>query len=382
MLVIFAAGGTGGHIYPAIAVAKELEKNSQRKVKVLFIGTGAAIESRLISAAGFEYLPVSAKPVVGKGLLGLLEFFVTLPTSLSKMLALFRERQPIGVVGFGGYPSFLPILAAWAKGIPTAIQEQNIRSGIANRVLNLLARKAFAPARSGPWYFKSRVIEVANPVRSEFYDIPSVDIPSVQLSEPGAKVNVLVVGGSQGAIGLNTAVIAQIELFKELGFEVTHQSGEKDFERIRAAYESKGFIQARIVPFIDDMAAAYAKSHLVICRAGATTVAELSAAGRAAIFVPLPIAKGHQAENVTAAVKAGAALCLKQDEQLNQKLANAIRQLGQNRGQLLEMGANFRKLSQVDGVLKERAAGASLSSTGVTPAKFIANAIAEQIFAK
>lgn len=318
MSIFLAAGGTGGHIFPALAVAEELERMGHES---LFLGVGRELEAKLVGGANRRLETIPFVPVAGGGPLAVLRLGFAFLPALVRALRIFRCEKPSALLAFGGYPSFIPMVAAFLLGVPRAIHEQNGKVGLANRMLSLLANRTFAvPGATG--FFASverRVEPVPNPVRRSFYAIPDWEPP-----KNGEPFRILVVGGSQGARAINDAVARLAPAFRERQMALVHQTGASDEARIRRAYEEAGFTNARVLPFIENIVEEYAAAHLVICRAGAMTAAEVSAAGRPAIFVPLVIARAHQQENIRHLVEGGGALMLEQNAGLGEALENTL----------------------------------------------------------
>lgn len=321
MHILIAAGGTGGHILPAIAVAQAL-KDLEPDCEITFVGVGKDLEKKLVGEAGFPLESLSFVPLSGGGIRGLFGVISSLPRGMRRAYQLFEKVNPDVVVGFGGYPAVLPLITALLRGIPRVLHEQNGKVGIANRFLSLIANKIFAVHGARGFWSISRIEFVNNPVRKKFLEIAKWAAPS-----EGQALRVLIAGGSQGAVALNAAVVECADLFAKLNIEVTHQTGAKDFDNIANEYRQRGFANVAVVPFIDEMADAFAAAHLVICRAGAMTVAEVCASGRPAIFVPLVIAGGHQADNCRSLVQKSGALMLEQNSELVLKLREMIEHL-------------------------------------------------------
>jgi UDP-N-acetylglucosamine--N-acetylmuramyl-(pentapeptide) pyrophosphoryl-undecaprenol N-acetylglucosamine transferase len=335
MVIFLAAGGTGGHIIPAIAVADAIRAR-RPDCRIVFIGTGKEIERKLVGEAGYELASVELLPFSGKGLKGKLQLLLSLPKTAAAVGKLFDHHKPVAIAGFGGYPSFLPVLAAWLRRVPRVINEQNVKAGIANRFLSLVASAGFAVPGSMGFLSPQKIAFVPNPVRSRFFDVPEWRAPV------GRKLKLLIVGGSQGAVSLNSAIAECSDTIRSLELEVIHQTGPKDLQRIEEKYSAAGLTSCKAISFIDDMASAYSAADIVICRAGAMTVAELCASGRAAIFVPLPIAGGHQAENARWLVDSGAALMLPQDQALAGNLAQLLKELCSNPDRVAELARKIR----------------------------------------
>lgn len=334
---VFAAGGTGGHVVPAVTVAEELVRE-EPQAEIHFIGSGAAVEIEIVGRAGFRHHIVPFVPLRGKGLLGCIKAGAVLPKSMFRCLELYSRIKPCVVIGFGGFPTIIPGLCACLSRIPLVVHEQNGETGLANRLLSLFAAKVFAAPGAAQFFRPSRVEQVSNPVRRQFYEVPEWCPERLR----GKALSLLVVGGSQGAVSLNDAVISLYPFFAEHGLEVVHQSGAKDLPRVEAALTSCPGLRGRAMAFIQDMAGAYAQADLVICRAGAMTAAEVSAAGRAALFVPLPIAGGHQEKNITHLLNAGASRVFHHGEDLSAELKAAIFELQRAPELIQEMAVRAR----------------------------------------
>ncbi|WP_018873068.1 undecaprenyldiphospho-muramoylpentapeptide beta-N-acetylglucosaminyltransferase [Thioalkalivibrio sp. ALJ16] len=299
--ILIMAGGTGGHVFPGLAVAELLRA---RGAELLWLGTARGVESRLVPEAGIELHTLPIAGVRGKGLLGLALAPWRLGLSLWAALGLMTRLRPDAVIGFGGFAAGPGGLMASALGRPLAIHEQNAVAGLTNRWLAKVADRVYAGFEHS---FPERVTVtvVGNPVRAEIAALPA---PEARYDERGGALNILVLGGSLGARSLNrTLPGALARVAAQQPLQVRHQAGERTLDEARAAYAEAG-LEAEISAFIEDMAAAYAWADLVICRAGALTVAEVAAAGVAAIFVPYPHAvDDHQTANAEALVQAGAA---------------------------------------------------------------------------
>lgn len=328
MLFIFAAGGTGGHLFPALAVAQALRLQN---IEVKFFVVGKELEKKLLEKAGFDYESIPFFPVTGKGVWGMLRALVVFPGALYRVIVFYLRLKPRVVVGFGGYPSFVPVVAAWMLRIPVALQEQNVQPGLANRVLSIFSRRVFAvPGAKG--FIRDNIMFVDNPVRHSFYDVTKWTEPA-----QGEPLRLLVFGGSQGARGLNSGILEILPLLKSFGTCVVHQTGTGDYDRVRSCYDQESFCSAEVLPFIEDMVGELQRAHLVVCRAGALTVAEVVAARRPAIFVPLPIAGAHQKANVQNLVSHGGALMVEQGEGFSERLSLVLTEL-------LEHPVNLRSI--------------------------------------
>lgn len=338
--IVIMAGGTGGHIMPGLAVADELARHGW---KVVWMGNPDGMEARLVPERGYEVAWVRFGALRGKGILRKLLLPLNLLRGFAQALAHFKRIQPDVVLGMGGFISFPGGMMAALKGIPLVLHEQNSIAGLANRVLAGVADRVLTGfprvLKKGQW--------VGNPVRHEIAALP---VPTLRYAEHekenGGKLRLLVIGGSLGAQALNETVPRALALLPESERpEVVHQSGEKHLDALRAVYNAEQ-VEAHAVPFIEDMAGAYAWADLVICRAGALTVAELAAAGVASILVPFPHAvDDHQTENARFLAHAGAAMLLPQEELTVERLA-LIRNL--TRPQLQEMAEKARELAMPD----------------------------------
>lgn len=336
MTVVIMAGGTGGHIMPGLAVADELARHGW---KVVWMGNPEGMEARLVpqhNHGGYEIAWVRFGALRGKGLLRKLLLPLNLLRGFAQALDHFKRIKPDVVLGMGGFISFPGGMMAVLKGIPLVLHEQNSIAGLANKVLARVADRVlsgFPGALAGAQW-------VGNPVRHEIAVLPA---PTFRYGERSGPLHLLVIGGSLGAQALNETVPQALALIPENERpEVVHQSGEKHLDALRAAYAAAG-VTANAVPFIEDMAGAYAWADVVICRAGALTIAELAAAGVASILIPFPHAvDDHQTSNARFLAQAGAAMLLPQTELTPERLAS-LRTL--NRSQLLEMAEKARTLA-------------------------------------
>jgi UDP-N-acetylglucosamine--N-acetylmuramyl-(pentapeptide) pyrophosphoryl-undecaprenol N-acetylglucosamine transferase len=319
--VIIAGGGTGGHFFPGLAVAQALRGGSP-PARVYFAGSARGIEARLAPKYGFPFTALPASGVASLGGLRRLKGILSVPLALVKSLAMIRRLRPRAVVGVGGYASFPVALAAGLLGIPVLLLEQNVTPGLANRIL---ARWAVAVAASFPQtlqHFRGKGRLMGNPVRATLARLP-LEAP------PPAPLRLLVFGGSRGARAINDALIAALPLLGSFpgGLEIRHQTGIDDLDRVKDAYLKAG-MRAQVEPFIENMDEAYAWCHAAVCRAGATTIAELAAARRPALLVPFPQAAGdHQLQNARGLESLGGALCMEQGALIPETLVAALHEL-------------------------------------------------------
>jgi UDP-N-acetylglucosamine--N-acetylmuramyl-(pentapeptide) pyrophosphoryl-undecaprenol N-acetylglucosamine transferase len=344
--ILLMAGGTGGHVYPALAVALSLKGHAR---DVVWLGTHLGIEAKVVPAAGIPVEWVNVRGLRGKGLMALLVAPVRLVRATLQSLSVMRRHQPAAVLGMGGFVSGPGGLAAWLTRRPLVIHEQNAVSGLTNR---LLARLARVVLQAFPGSFSPRVHAetVGNPVRREIAELPD---PATRFGHRSGPLRLLVLGGSQGALALNRAVPAAIACMPhDRRPLVWHQAGERTLDAAREAYHSAA-VEVELVSFIDNMADAYAWADLVVCRAGALTVAELSAAGVGAIFVPFPAAvDDHQSANAAPLVRAGAAELLQERELTATSLADLLQSLLSNREQLLERAVRARTQAKPDALAR------------------------------
>lgn len=337
--VMIMAGGTGGHVFPALSLADWLRA---RDIEVVWLGTRAGIEARLVPAAGIEVEWIDIGGLRGKGVTTLLAAPVRLGRALFQALAAVRRRRPRVVVGLGGYVTGPGGLAAWIARRPLVIHEQNAIAGFTNRVLARLATRVLE-AFAGSFGPGVKATEVGNPVRPEFFALPT---PASRYAARQGALRLLVVGGSQGAQRLNTVVPEALALLAgKVALQVRHQTGARTFESTREAYVSRG-VTAEVSPFIDDIASAYGEADLVICRAGALTVSELAAAGVAAIFVPFPAAvDDHQTRNARYLVERDAAVLLPERDLTPARLAAELERLA-DRATLARMADRARTFAK------------------------------------
>jgi UDP-N-acetylglucosamine--N-acetylmuramyl-(pentapeptide) pyrophosphoryl-undecaprenol N-acetylglucosamine transferase len=344
MRVLIAAGGTGGHIYPGIAVAKEIMDRDAESV-VRFVGTARGLETRLVPQAGFELSIIESSGLKNVSLAAKVRGLLTLPRSIFAARRLIREFGPEVVVGAGGYVSGPVLLTASLMHRPTLVMDSNALPGWTNRVLARFVDKAAVSFAEALPYFRGKGVLTGNPVRREFFEIPAKQ-------RDGNHISLLVFGGSQGARAINLAMagaVAGLAAYQET-LRITHQTGESDFEKVRQGYETVGWqSQVEVRRYIDDMVSEFAKADLIISRAGATTSAELVAAGKAAIMVPFPLAADdHQRKNAEALEKAGAARMILQKDLTGERLAEEIGSLLAAPEGIERMEIASRKLARRD----------------------------------
>lgn len=339
MKVLFAAGGTGGHIYPAIAVAKEvLRRDSASEIK--FVGTERGLETKLVPQNGFDLLTIDSAGLKNMGLVGQLKGMLLLPKSFLQARKLLKQFKPDVVVGAGGYVTGPVLLMASFLKIPTLVMDSNALPGFTNRQLARFIDKAALTFEESVKFFPNKGVVIGNPVRKEFFE--------VEPKARGTKVNLLIFGGSQGARAINFAMVDALGHLPKDKLNIVHQTGEHDFEKIEEGYKEANW-QADIRRYITDMVSEFAKADLVICRAGATTCAELAAAGKVGIMIPLPTAADdHQRKNAEALQNAGAAKMILQKDLTGESLAKEIESLINSPEKITEMELAAKKIAKKD----------------------------------
>ncbi|HVF55821.1 MAG TPA: undecaprenyldiphospho-muramoylpentapeptide beta-N-acetylglucosaminyltransferase [Pyrinomonadaceae bacterium] len=342
MRVLIAAGGTGGHIYPGIAVAKELMRRDASS-EVRFVGTARGLETRLVPQAGFELSLIESAGLVNMSLRQRLRGLAVLPKSFLAARRLIREFRPHIVVGAGGYVSGPVLLTAALMRVPTLVMESNAVPGFTNRRLARFVDAAAVSFEAALPYFRGKAEVTGNPVRREFFEIPA------KRRDP-ARFSLLIFGGSQGARAVNEAMVAALaHLEPHAGvLRITHQTGKLDFEKVSAGYRAAGWQErADVREYIDDMTAAFAAADLIVSRAGATTSFELMAAGKPALMVPLP-GQLEQRRNAEVMQEAGAARMILQEELTGERLAKEIAALVSEPESVTRMEEASRKLARGD----------------------------------
>jgi len=329
MRVLIAGGGTGGHLYPGIAVAEEFLRQ-ERDTKVLFVGTERGIEAKVLPIEGFRLETIPAGGIVNKGILRKMVSGIKMILGFVKSLSILRRFNPHVVIGVGGYASFPVLSAAVILRIPTVILEQNLIPGLANRVLSHFVSKVVVSFEGSKRFFNRDVHVFGNPVRRAIIG---------EGHHPEDIFTVFIFGGSQGSHTINKAVVDSLcHLKGESGrIRFIHQTGEKDYEWVRDAYRKTG-VEGDVVPYIYHMEEAYHKADLVISRAGATTISEVTACGRSALLIPYPFAThDHQRINAEYLKSMGAAEVILEQDLTGKKLAEKIIYFLYNRERLKEM---------------------------------------------
>jgi len=341
--IVFAAGGTGGHLYPAVALAREFLRQDP-DTRMLFVGTERGIESKVLAHEGYELAMIAAQPVMGRGWLRAAGALLSLPRGLGQALRLLRARRASFVLGVGGYTSPPAVLAARLLGLPRAILEPNAYPGMANKVLGPVADLVFVAFREAAGHFPSARVRITGmPVRRGFEEPSEEDT-----ADTVSRRTLLVFGGSQGARAINDAMVAALPQWAAMRerLVIVHQTGEADHARVKAAYERAG-VRAEVVPFLFEMPKTLRSADLVVSRAGAMTLAELTVCGKPAILIPLPHAiYQHQAHNARVLAEAGGAVVVPQEELSGGRLAQEVSALLRDPERLQAMGERSRVLGK------------------------------------
>lgn len=343
MNVVIAAGGTGGHFYPAIALAEEFRRRDPN-TSVTVVGTGRALEQMMGAETDIKIEPLQVRGVVGRGGLAALRALVLIPGAIWQSMTLLRSTRADLVIGTGGYTSPPVVIAAWLLGLKRVLLEPNAIPGLANRVLGPLSQRVFVSFEQATSYFKPAKVKVVGaPIRKAFVDPPP-------LVHSGEIKTVLICGGSQGATAINTAVIEAAKESPTIRSDVKliHQTGAADLERVQQAYAHMD-IHAEVVPFLKDMPNVLRGADLVISRCGALTLAEIAACGKPAVLIPYPLATHHHQEfNARVVEQAGAGVVVLQSELTGSRLAQVIESLVNNQEQVRSMGENSLRLRKTD----------------------------------
>jgi UDP-N-acetylglucosamine--N-acetylmuramyl-(pentapeptide) pyrophosphoryl-undecaprenol N-acetylglucosamine transferase len=349
--VVIAGGGTGGHLYPGIAVAREL-LGRRPGAHISFAGTSRGIEARVVPREGFPLDLIRSGGIKGKAITARMRGAALVPLGLLDSWRVVSARRPDLVIGVGGFSSGPVVLVAALRGIPTMLLEQNAVPGLTNRLLAPFVRAAAVNFERTRAFFGAKAIVSGNPVRPEFLEAaePQAEAGSHDDSSVSSVTRVLVFGGSQGAHAIN---VAMVEAAAELAaggprFRLTHQTGERDVEMVRSAYGRAG-LEAEVEPFLFDMGRRIGQADVIVCRAGATTLAEITAAGKAAILIPLPTATDdHQRKNAEALGEVGAAQVLLQADATGSTLAGRILALAADPVARARLGQAARALARPD----------------------------------
>jgi UDP-N-acetylglucosamine--N-acetylmuramyl-(pentapeptide) pyrophosphoryl-undecaprenol N-acetylglucosamine transferase len=346
MRAVLAGGGTGGHVIPALAIAQELR--TRFHAEVIFVGTARGMETRLVPSAGFELRLIEVGALKKVSLATRVKTLLDLPRAIIQSHRILSDFRPDVVIGVGGYASGPTMLAAVIAGVPTLAFEPNLVPGFANRIVGPMVSAAAVQFEQTCRHFR-RCAVTGVPVRRAFFEVGASAASEVSAPCAGnqGRPTLLVFGGSQGAHAINRAVVEALPLFhRDLpSLRIIHQTGERDLEYAQTAY-LRAEVAAEVYPFIQDMPCAFAAADLLVCRSGASTVAEVTAAGKPAIFVPFPhAADDHQTRNAEALVRSGAALLLRESELTPQRLFEAVRDLMARPDRLCRMAQAARKLA-------------------------------------
>src|ERR1700726_4053827 len=314
MKLLIAGGGTGGHVFPAIAIAKEwMSRGSEREV--VLIGTQRGIEMKLVPQAGLPLETLRVAGLKGKGGTTLVKNLAMLCSGLTDALGVLRKHKPIAAFGVGGYAAGPMMLATWLRGVPNVIFEPNAEPGFTNRVLARISRRIATGYDVSARAWGDKAVVTGCPVRAEFF--------SIAPRTPQKPFRLLITGGSQGALVINRTVVDAMDRLaaRKNELAIVHQTGERDYNAVRTAYARRE-INAEVVPFLSNMAERFAWADVIVCRAGAITAAEIAAAGRAAIFIPFGAATdSHQLRNAQEMVRSGAARLIAEPELRGERLA-------------------------------------------------------------
>jgi UDP-N-acetylglucosamine--N-acetylmuramyl-(pentapeptide) pyrophosphoryl-undecaprenol N-acetylglucosamine transferase len=332
--VLIVGGGTGGHLFPAIALAEAFIKKDPGNL-VRFVVTRRPLDAEVLGKRGFSFRVLKVEGIKGRGAAGKIRSMALLPRAFKESLDMIEEIRPEVVLGVGGYVTGPMVLAAWWKGVPCAIQEQNSIPGLTNRLLGKVADRIFLAFNDQGFYFSKRKSRLTgNPIREEL-----TAVPGPQASNSGS-LTLLILGGSQGAHRINQTVVGaldELRSFKEALYFI-HQTGEKDQAEVARAYQEKGFGH-RVQAFFSDMVSAYGQADMIIGRAGAMTISEITAQGKPSLLIPFPFAaNNHQEHNAQALARAGAAEIILEKDLNPGLLAERIRQWLKDREQLIIMG--------------------------------------------
>jgi UDP-N-acetylglucosamine--N-acetylmuramyl-(pentapeptide) pyrophosphoryl-undecaprenol N-acetylglucosamine transferase len=364
MKLLIAGGGTGGHVFPAIAIAREwLSRGTEREV--VLVGTQRGIEMKLVPQAGLPLETLRAAGLKGKGGMTLVRNFATLAPGMLDAFAILRKHKPVAAFGVGGYAAGPMLLAAWLCGVPNVIFEPNAEPGFTNKILVKRSKRVATGYDVTAAALGAKATVTGNPVRAEFFAIAP--------RKPEKPFRLLITGGSQGALPINRGFVDAMDLLaaRKDELSVVHQTGERDYNAVRTAYARREF-RAEVVSFLGNMAERFDWADLIVCRAGAITAAEIAAAGRAAIFIPFGRATdSHQLRNAQEMVKASAGKLIAEPELTAERLASEIFALVDRPQEIEQLALRARGLGKPEAArdivnLIEAAAGVQETHQGAS----------------
>jgi UDP-N-acetylglucosamine--N-acetylmuramyl-(pentapeptide) pyrophosphoryl-undecaprenol N-acetylglucosamine transferase len=348
--IIIAGGGTGGHLFPGIAIAQEFMARNPNS-NVLFVGTGKSFETSILSELGFKHAKITAAGIKGRGTAKQALSIAKIPQGIFESIMILKRFKPDLVIGVGGYAAGPLVTGAWLLGIRIALHEQNILMGITNRILSRLADRMFISFENTPLELNGRKVHLTgNPVRKEILQRNgNQKVSTIAGFGKQRPFTVLIIGGSQGARGINLAVMEAVEHIREKdAFFFIHQTGVQDETMVKAAYQ-RCDISGKIQAFFVDMARQYQQADLVICRAGATTVAEITAIGKGVVFIPFPFAAdNHQVLNARTLTNAAAAEMILEKDLSGRILADKIEYFASNPEALSQMASRAKDFGRPD----------------------------------
>ena len=348
MRCVIAGGGTGGHLFPGIAIAEAFVRKELGN-EVLFIGTEKGIEAKVLAGGRFTLRTIQAKPLKGESFMAQMKTLWMLPRAIVQARSILRDFRPQVVLGVGGYASGPALVAALLSGMRRTIHEQNVVPGMTNRLLKWISQRIFVSFEETKQYFPERkTVVTGTPVREDFLSRLSKTQAGKAASGKGDRFTLLIFGGSAGAHRINVAIMDALSILgeKKVPIRFIHQTGETDFDFVSRGYQAHGF-EAEVKPFFADMASCYAVSDLVVCRAGASTIAELAVCGKAAVLIPYPYAAHqHQLINAEQLVKKGAARLIRDDALNGSILAGTILDLHNHPEKRVGMGKAIQEMGR------------------------------------
>ncbi len=343
--IIIAGGATGGHLFPGIAIAEEF-REARPGCQVMFVSTGTAVEKRVLPRTGFDFKRIASEGIKGRGRVAKVRALFKLAVGIVTAGRLIRTFKPDLIVGMGSYSSAPVVIGGWLLGVNVVLHEQNALPGVTNRVLSRLADRVFVSFEKSAGRWPAQKVRLTgNPVRKDILDIMKVD--QNKTTDPAAAFTVLVIGGSQGASRINRAVTGALaHLAEKQALFFIHQTGAADETTVRQAYQQQG-VNCLVKAFFDDMADCYRRADFLVCRAGATTVAEIVCLGKPALLVPFPFAADdHQTENARALVEAGGAELMVEKDLTETAVAQKIAYYVAHRDRLREMGRRLQAIGR------------------------------------